>query len=128
MRNPASALLMVAAGVEVVTGFVLLIAPGVFTHLIFGGELSNPGRAFGPLAGFALLALVLACWPVAGRPALPALQAFLFFSACAAVYLVYRGISNSTEVGVLLWPAAAMHALLAVFLAWAVRKAVSAKT
>ena len=55
-----------AASVEVVSGLVLLVRPTLFIWLLFGAELSEAGNALGRLAGFALLALALACWPKLG--------------------------------------------------------------
>lgn len=108
---------MVAAGTEVVTGLALIFVPTVFVQLLFPGELSVPGRALAPLAGFGLLSLALACWPsqFPGGSAASALRAFLLFSALAAVYLIYWGVVGS-GVGVLLWPAAIFHGILALLL------------
>jgi len=38
----------------------------MFVRLLLGVELSEPGQIVGRLAGFALIALVLACWPRGG--------------------------------------------------------------
>jgi len=114
-------LLMLAAGTEVLTGLVLIGAPSGFARLLFGGGLSAPGLALAPLAGIALLALAVACWPVrhAAGSAAHAVRAMLLFSLLAALYLIYRGIGGET-VGPLLWPAAVFHAVLALLLgrAW----------
>jgi len=98
---------------------VLIVAPSFFTQLLFGAGLSAPGRALVPLAGFGLLSLAWACWPsrATGWSAAPALRAFLLFSLLAAAYLIYLGV-GSTEVGILLWPAAVFHAILALLLGW----------
>ena len=42
------------AGVEVVTGRVLVIIPSPFGWLLFGAELSDAGQALGRLTGFTL--------------------------------------------------------------------------
>jgi hypothetical protein len=105
----------VAAGVEVVTGLVLIIRPSLFARLLFGAELSAAGQALGRLAGFALLALALACWPRGGVASRSALRALLAFSVFSAVYLVYVG-TRAQLVGPLLWPAAVLHVALAFLL------------
>lgn len=112
-----------------VTAVVLIGAPSLFTRLIFGGDLSSTGQALGRLAGFALLALAVACWPARsdGPSAVRALTAFALFSALSAVYLVFVGVRGA-EVGILLWPAVAVHAILACFLAWAWRRPMNAST
>ena len=115
-------LLLLAAGTEVLTGLVLFGAPSAFVRLLFGGDLSVPGLALAPLAGIALLALAVACWPVrqGASSAGPATRAMLLFSLLAALYLAYRGIRGDA-VGPLLWPAAAFHAVLVVLLGRAER-------
>ena len=92
-----------AAAVKVVTGLVLIIRRSLFVWLLFRAELSAAGQALGRLAGFSLLALALACWPVRGAETKsnPALRALLAFSLLAAVYLVYVGIGGKI-VGILL--------------------------
>jgi hypothetical protein len=106
----------VAAGVEVATGLVLIIRPSVFVWLLFGAELSGAGLALGRLAGFALLALALACWPGGAADVRSALLALLVFSVLTTVYLAYLGISGAL-IGILLWPAVALHGVLTILLA-----------
>jgi hypothetical protein len=107
-----------AAGTEVATGLTLIVSPSLFTRLLFGADLSAPGQALAPLAGFGLLSLAWACWPsrdpawTATRP----LSGMLLFSVLSALYLVYRGVADR-PVGDLLWLAAAFHAAMALLLA-----------
>jgi uncharacterized membrane protein YtjA (UPF0391 family) len=109
-----------AAAVEVGTGLVLIIAPSLFARLLLGVELSEPGQIVGRLAGFALIALVLACWPHGGieGAAASSLRALLVFSVLVALYLVYLGIGGGFA-GPILWPAALLHFVVAIFLAHA---------
>jgi hypothetical protein len=109
--------IVVAAGIEVGTSLLLIIRPSLFVRLLFGAELSAAGDALGRLAGFALLALALACWPGPGTAAqsIAAFRALLLFSVLTTVYLLYLGI-GSGPVGPLLWPASALHAGVAIFL------------
>jgi hypothetical protein len=108
----------VAAAIEAGTGLVLVSFPSLFVRLLLGVELSEPGQVVGRLAGFALLALVLACWPGAGTKSTAALslRALLVFSVLVALYLVYLGIGTGF-VGPLLWPAVVLHTVVAIFLA-----------
>jgi hypothetical protein len=114
-RQLGVATVVVAAGAEVVTALVLIIRPALFGWLLFGTEFSPSGLALGRLAGFALLALALACWPGSGRGRKSAIGALVTFSLLSAIYLVCLGVTGGL-VGPLLWPAAAMHAALTIIL------------
>ena len=104
-----------AAGIEVVTGLILIVRPSLFVQLLFSTGLSDVGQALGRLAGFAVLALALACWPGGGAASRSALRALLVFSLLTTIYLVYVGVGGAL-VGVLLWPAVALHAALTFLL------------
>jgi hypothetical protein len=117
-RRSAARAIAVAAAIEAITGLVLISFPSVFVRLLLGAELSYAGQALGRLAGVALLALVLACWPGAGAESRPtsALRALLAFSVLTAIYLTYLG-SGSRFAGPLLWPAVILHSVVAISLA-----------
>jgi len=117
MNQRAPDWIRVAAGVEVVTGLVLIIYPPLFGRLVFGAEFSAAGKALGRLAGFALLALALVFWPGLGAERKSAARALILFSLLSAIYLVHLGV-GSGPAGILLWPAAAVHAALTILLAW----------
>ena len=104
---------------EFPTALILILAPSVFTRLLFAADISGPGRALAPLAGFALFGLAIACWPSRGAsvPATSAVRALFVFSLLCAVYLAYRGVVGADN-GPLLWPAVVGHAVLAVCLLW----------
>ncbi len=118
MKRYKTISIAVAAAIEAGTGLVLISFPSLFVRLLLGVELSEPGQVVGRLAGFALLALVLSCWPGAGpeSKAASSLRALLVFSVLVAFYLVYLGIRGNL-VGPLLWPAAILHSVVAIFLA-----------
>jgi hypothetical protein len=44
-----------AAAIEIPTGVLSIFEPSIFTKLLFAGEMSGPGNALGPLAGFGSL-------------------------------------------------------------------------
>jgi len=116
--KPSAKWIAVAAAVEVGTALVLLIRPALFVRLLFGAALSGAGQALGRLAGIALIALALACWPRknAASEASAALPALLVFSLLATIYLIYLGFGGALA-GPLLWPAAGLHAALTIILA-----------
>jgi hypothetical protein len=105
--------LALAAVGEAATGIALLIVPALVVQWLFGAELAGVGTALARVAGIALIGLGVACWP--GPPVL----GMLIYSAGAALYLACVGLVDGS-VGILLWPAVALHLLLAVLLirAW----------
>ncbi len=109
-----------AAAGEGALGLVLLVYPPIVVRLLWGTEVAGAGIAVSRVAGIALISLGLACWPGsdAGRRPSRALRAMLCYSLLATLYLLYLGVRGEW-VGVLLWPAVAVHALLAALLAWA---------
>jgi len=111
-------LLGVAAVIEAATGVALMIHPPLVTRLLLGDGVSGAGVALGRVAGFALLGLGVASWPgldSAGAKT-PALRAMLTYNLLATTYLAYLGIGGQW-VGILLWPAVALHAVLTFLLA-----------
>jgi len=110
-------LLAFAAASEATTGVALAIAPSLGGWLLLGVELTGVSVPVARVAGFALIALGLACWP--GRDASNtlsrALGAMLCYGLLATLYLGYVAV-RSEWVGVLLWPAVALHAALTLLL------------
>jgi hypothetical protein len=104
-----------AVAVEVAaTGLILLLSPVLFGRLVLGGELSEPGQALGRLAAIALLGFALTSWPEPSTRSVT--RAMLTYNLLATIYLFYLGIVGRS-VGVLLWPAVAVHLLFTVLLA-----------
>lgn len=111
MKTP---LLAVASVGEAVTGLVLLVYPPIVIRLLFGADIAGAGIVMSRIAGIALIALGIACWPGGTAPC-----GLLSYSALATLYLLYLGIRGEW-VGPLLWPAVVLHAVMAIFLgrAW----------
>jgi hypothetical protein len=110
---------LVAEGATAVT---VILAPGLVAQLIFGADVAGAGVAYGRLLGTTLLALVIACWPRADGVSRSALHAVLAYNALAGLYLVWLGVAHR-PAGLLLWPAVAEHALVALLLATRMRDA-----
>jgi hypothetical protein len=108
-----------AAIAEIGTGLALAIDPVLVAGLLLGKELAGVGIPVGRCFGIALLVVGLACWPgrqpVAGNS--PAARAMLAYNALIASYLAYLGTAGQMG-GVLLWPAVALHAAVALLLVW----------
>jgi hypothetical protein len=110
-------LIAIAAAFEAITGIVLIADPSFVAWLLLGAGLSPAGDAVGRVAGFGLLALGLACRPAqsAGARSAPTFG-LLVYNALATIFFIYLGIGREL-VGVLLWPAAVVHAILSILLA-----------
>ncbi len=74
--------------------------------------------ALGRVAGFGLFSLGLACWPGANASGSPVRRALFAYNLLVTVYLLYLGIDGEW-VGILLWPAVALHGVLTLLLAGA---------
>jgi hypothetical protein len=103
--------LIFAAVGEATTGLALLIAPSLVGRLLLGEELTGIAIPVARVAGIALIALGIACWPGPSRAGM------LTYSAAVTLYLAYLGTVWRLG-GVLLWPAVALHAVVALLLVW----------
>jgi hypothetical protein len=113
--------LMYAAVGEAATGLALLIVPSLVGQLLLGEELTGVAIPVARVAGIALIALGVACWPG------PPLVGMLTYSAAVMLYLAYLGIVGDLS-GILLWPAVVLHAILTVLLARALIRDKGTKT
>jgi hypothetical protein len=111
-------ILMLAALSEALTGLVLFAYPPIVIRLLFGSEIAGAGVLISRIAGISLIALGMACWP--DHNTFRAFFGMLTYSLLAMLYLVYVGVNGGA--GILLWPAAAAHAVLSVLLLLAWRK------
>ena len=98
-----------AAVAEAATGLALLIVPSLVGRLLLGEELTGIAIPVARVAGIALIALAVACWPG------PPLVGMLIYSAVVTLYLSYVGLADGLT-GIFLWPAVVLHAILSVFL------------
>jgi hypothetical protein len=95
---------------EAAAGVALLLVPSLVGQLLFGAELTGMAVTLARVAGIALIALSVACWP--GTP----LLGMLLYSAAITLYFAYVGFAGGSS-GILLWPAVALHVILTAFLA-----------
>lgn len=100
------------------TGLALLIFPSFTGQMLLGTEVNGVAIPVARVSGIALIALGVACWPG------PPLLAMLIYSASIALYLAYLGLAQNF-VGVLLWPAVALHVVLSILVIrmWSFRRA-----
>jgi hypothetical protein len=113
--------LVLAAVSEAATGLALLIVPSLIGRLLLGEELTGIAIPVARVAGIALIALGIACWP--GTP----LVGMLTYSAAVMLYLAYVGFAGGLT-GILLWPAVVLHVILTALLIRALRSDKEAKT
>ena len=113
-------LLIFAAVAEAATGLGLLIVPSLVGQLLLGEQLTGVAISVARVAGMALIGLGIACWPGS------ALVGMLIYSALVTLYLAFLAFAGGS-IGLLLWPAVAVHALLSILLgrAWLVAHASS---
>jgi hypothetical protein len=118
----ARKLLIVTTLVETPIGVMLLLSPSLVARFLLGVSLDAPAALIvGRIAGAALLSLGVACWlardegPSRARRGLVA--AMLLYN-CAAGAVLANAAAGLRLVGVLMWPAVAVHAVLAV---WCIR-------
>ena len=80
--------LVVAAISEAATGVALLIAPRLVGQLLLGEQLAGVAVPVARVAGIALIALGVACWPGSQ------LLGMLTYSGLVTVYLAYLGLAG----------------------------------
>ena len=80
--------LIFAAVAEAATGLALLIVPSLVGQLLLGEELTGVAIPVARVAGIALIALGVACWPG------PPLVGMLIYSALVTLYLAYLGFAG----------------------------------
>jgi hypothetical protein len=101
--------LIFAAIAEAITGLALLIAPSLVGQLLLGEQFAGVAIPVARVAGIALIALGIACWPG------PSLVGMLTYSSLVTLYLAYLGFAGGWT-GVLLWPVVALHVILTALL------------
>jgi len=110
-------LLTITALVEAAGGVALLAVPALSATILLGAPLDTQiGLTVGRVAGAALVTLGIACWRARGddscRAATGIVAAMLFYNTAVAAILAWAGLSEGL-VGLLLWPAVILHAVLA---------------
>ena len=113
--------LVFVASAEAATGVALLLVPSIVGRLLLGEELTSVAIPVARVAGIALIALGIACWP--GTP----LIGMVIYSAAVTLYLAYLGLAGGLT-GILLWPAVVLHAILTALLARALTSNKETKT
>jgi hypothetical protein len=112
-------LLLVTAALEAGIGIGLLAVPSVVTQVLLGAPLDGPvALTVARVAGAALLALGVACWLAASDAqscaARGVVSAMAIYNLGAMLVLGAAGL-RPQPVGIGLWPAVILHALMTVW-------------
>jgi hypothetical protein len=111
----AKKLLIVTALAETGVGVLLLVSPTLVVTLLLGASPDAPAAlVVARIAGAALLSLGCACWLARHDGANGLIAAMLLYNSVAVVVLA-RAAAGAGLVGVLTWPAIALHAALAAW-------------
>ena len=115
----AKKLLIVTALAETATGLVLLVSPTLVVAFLLGASLEAPAAlVVARIAGAALLSLGCACWLArkdGPNRAVDGMVAAMLLYNSVAVGVLAQAATGGRLVGVLTWPAVALHAALAVW-------------
>jgi len=108
-------LLKLTAIIEAATGLGLVAVPALIVRLLLGGEISGASIPLGRITGVALLALGVACWvasyDVRNQAARGLVSAMSLYNLGVALILGAAGL-QSRPVGIALWPAVVLHAVM----------------
>ena len=108
-------LLIATALAETGVGVPLLVSPTLVVTLLLGASLDAPAAlVVARIAGAALLSLGCACWLARNDDANGLIAAMLLYNSVAVAVLA-RAAAGVGLIGVLTWPAIALHAALAAW-------------
>jgi len=107
---------MTAAWLEIVAGATILTVPGVASRLLFAAQPGSVGITLGRCAGVGILSLGIACLPSkAIESRRGAVFGLLVYNVGVTILFAWAGVATTLS-GVLLWPAAVLHAFIAAAL------------
>ena len=114
-----SSLLKLTALIEAAMGFGIIVIPCAVVRLLLGSPLDTSAAVtLGRVAGAALLALGVACWlaqyDAQSCAARGLVSAMVLYNLGAVVILGAAGI-RSQPVGMALWPAVVLHAVMTIW-------------
>jgi hypothetical protein len=98
---------------ETTTALAIIFIPLVITKLLFDTEINDVTIVITRFAGISLLCFGIASWPK--QEFVLASWAMLLYNLLVTILFIYLGL-NQIWVGILLWPVAILHFVLAVLL------------
>lgn len=104
---------LLAAWLEIAVGVSFVTVLEIPCRALFGSTPEGLGIVLARFAGVTLVALGIACLTAkAVEPSRSAVQGLLVYNAGATVLLMWVALATAFR-GILLWPAVALHALIA---------------
>ena len=97
--------------IELVTGIVLIATPSVVIHALVGSSSDAAALLVARVLGGALLGLGVAGVAHGKPPARGITFAFVIYNFSTATILVVAGLAGTAD-GSMLWPVAALHAVV----------------
>lgn len=110
--GPLANVLAFSAVAELTTGLALMVMPAFVVTLLLAPVTSAMIVPVARVAGIALIALGLACWPSRHRAGDAAFRSLMTYNLLVAVYLAYLGAVEHLG-GPLLGPVVGLHAVVA---------------
>ena len=105
---------------EILTGLALLVAPLFVIGLLLGDGLGPVGIAVARLLGIGLFSVGVAGWESPGQDArLSPRSGLCSYNVGAATLLAIFGTYGGMN-GILLWPAAILHAVIGAMMLWVI--------
>jgi hypothetical protein len=112
IRRPVLRVVLRSSGViEVVTGFALLATPSVVIHALVGSSSDAAASLVARVLGGALLGLGVAGLAGGDPPDRGITLAFVIYNFSTAAILVVAELAGTAD-GSVLWPVAALHAVV----------------
>jgi hypothetical protein len=120
MKMTTKLLFNTSAIVEALVGIALLFAPAFAIGLLLGGGLSLTGVAVSRVLGIGLLSLGISAWETARQKTYHAPRVGIcIYNVGVAALLSILGTLGGMN-GILLWPAAVLHALIGAMMLWVI--------
>ena len=109
-----------SAIIEIMAGLAFLAAPSLVVDLLLGEEIGAVGVTVARVLGIGLLSLGVACWETPGQTMRLAPRVGLcLYNVGATIVFVIVGTSGGMN-GILLWPAAILHAVIGAMMLWVI--------
>jgi len=105
-----------AAWLEIGTGIGLILLPQFLCLLLFGAPLEGAGVPITRFAGLVLIALGISCLSMpSAMQTRGAVLGLFVYNVGASILFIWLGLATTLQ-GILLWPAAILHAGIAAAL------------